>query len=282
MLLGSLASALGLVGGRAVPVVASVVLHASLAVGLVASAAGHSRAGASAPAATIELAVDIETEAPVLVPEPPPAPASTADKAAAAPTHTHPYPVDPSHDARPHDPSEHHDEAAAAHHQETPAHHDHEPAAAAPALVADGAVLPRFTLATGSGTPATGTYVAAGGLGTGTSASPAGHSHDGHDGAGDDVIIAASAVQVPARLAHSVTAAYPAHARADDVEGDVAVEIVVDREGRVIDARVLRPAGHGFDEAALSAVRAYRFSPAQREGHAVRVRMPWSVQFRLR
>jgi len=83
---------------------------------------------------------------------------------------------------------------------------------------------------------------------------------------------AASAVQVPARLVQSAAAAYPAHARADDV----------DREGRVVEARVTRPAGHGFDAAALTAVRAYRFSPAEREGHAVRVRMPWSVQFRLR
>jgi TonB family protein len=104
----------------------------------------------------------------------------------------------------------------------------------------------------------------------------------GASSGGDDVVHSASAVQVAARLVQSVAAAYPVHARADELEGDVGVEIVVDREGRVIDARVIRPAGHGFDDAALAAVRAYRFSPAQREGRAVRVRMPWSVQFRLR
>jgi TonB family protein len=109
-----------------------------------------------------------------------------------------------------------------------------------------------------------------GGVGTGASAG------------GDDVVVAASSVQVAARLVQSVAAAYPAGARSDDIEGEVGVEIVLDREGRVIEARVVRPAGHGFDEAALKAVRAYRFSPAQREGHTVRVRMPWTVQFRLR
>jgi TonB family protein len=101
-------------------------------------------------------------------------------------------------------------------------------------------------------------------------------------GAGDDVVVPAAAVEVAARPVRAVAPTYPAGARADDREGEVTVELVVDRDGRVVEARVTRPAGHGFDEAALTAVRAYRFSPAQRRGRAVRVRMPWSVQFRLR
>jgi TonB family protein len=40
--------------------------------------------------------------------------------------------------------------------------------------------------------------------------------------------------------------------------------------------------GYGFDEAAAAAMRKYRFSPAARDGHAVSVRMPWTVQFRLK
>lgn len=270
---GLLASALV---GRTVPVIASVVLHASVAVGLVASAAGHARGPASVPVAALEIVTET-VEAPLLEPVPPPAaPQAQREEPTPPPTHTHPYPVDPSHDARPHDPSLHHEEAVP--------HHDHddahdvpaaEPAPAAPALVADGAaVLPHFTIASGSGAPAGAVRVAANGTGTGAVG--------GEGPAADDVVVPASSVQVAARLVHSVTAAYPAHARADDVEGDVAVEIVVDRDGRVVEARVTRPAGHGFDDAALAAVRAYRFSPAQRGGKAVRVRMPWSVQFRLR
>jgi TonB family protein len=266
-------------GARSVPVIASVVLHASLAVGLVATAAGHARAGAASPAA--EMTVDLETldtiEPTPVVPVAAPAPPPEVAQNQPLPTHTHPYPVDPSHDAHPHDPSLHHDEA-------TPPDHDRdhdssapEAAAAAPALVATGSALPKFDLSTGSGAP-TGIHVAAGADGSGA-ASGSGSSATS---ATDDVVHAASTVQVAARLVQSVVAAYPVHARADEVEGDVGVEIVVDREGRVIDAKIMRSAGHGFDEAALVAVRAYRFSPAQREGRAVRVRMPWSVQFRLR
>lgn len=264
-------------GARSVPIVASVVLHAGIAAGLVASASGHAQVGRAAP--TVEMTVDVdmlEAAAPPAVVAPPPVPETA--KNVAAPTHTHPYPVDPSHDARPHDPSLAHD------------HHDHDdhhsepeaaPTPAAPALVAEASALPRFDLGSGSGAPMGNRVAAQAAPDTGARAGSSSGSGGG-GGGGDDVVHAASAVQVPARLVQSAASAYPAHARADDVEGEVGVEIVVDREGRVVEARVTRPAGHGFDAAALTAVRAYRFSPAQREGHAVRVRMPWSVQFRLR
>jgi protein TonB len=97
-----------------------------------------------------------------------------------------------------------------------------------------------------------------------------------------EATFAASEVAVPARLMASAALVYPAPARAAEVEADVGVEIVVDARGRVIEARALTTSGFGFDQAALHAVRAYRFSPAQRSGRAVRVRMRWNVQFRLR
>jgi TonB family protein len=77
---------------------------------------------------------------------------------------------------------------------------------------------------------------------------------------------------------------YPATALADGIELDapLAFEIVVDTNGAVISTRPLGVAGHGFDEAALSAVRAFRFTPAKRDGDLVRVRMRWTVEFHLK
>jgi protein TonB len=75
---------------------------------------------------------------------------------------------------------------------------------------------------------------------------------------------------------------YPVAARAEGIEGDVQVELVVNAQGAVETARVVRGAGFGFDEAVLSAVRAWRFDPALKDGRAVRVRIRRSVQFRLR
>jgi protein TonB len=89
-------------------------------------------------------------------------------------------------------------------------------------------------------------------------------------------------VSVPARLLSSSPLVYPPAARQAEIESDFPVEIVVDLDGRVIAARAITRAGYDLDEAALRAIRAYRFSPAMRGGQPVRVRMRWTVQFRLR
>jgi hypothetical protein len=62
------------------------------------------------------------------------------------------------------------------------------------------------------------------------------------------------------------------------VEADVLLDLVVDGEGRVTSARPSAAEGLGLADAA---VRAYRFSPARRAGHPVRVRMRWTVAFCL-
>jgi TonB family protein len=85
-----------------------------------------------------------------------------------------------------------------------------------------------------------------------------------------------------ARLVSSGPLRYPEAARRAELEADVALELVVGPDGRVASARVVRPAGYGLDDEAVRAVRAYRFSPARLDGRPVRVRMPWTVQFRLR
>lgn len=95
-------------------------------------------------------------------------------------------------------------------------------------------------------------------------------------------IIVASHVTTAATLVRSVNPAYPPNARDQGVEATALVEIVVDETGRVIQSRSLTHAGYGFDEAAEAALREYRFTPAKVGDRVVRVRMPWSVEFRLR
>lgn len=88
-------------------------------------------------------------------------------------------------------------------------------------------------------------------------------------------------VSVPARLLVACPVDYPPAARNAGVEADVPVEVVVDTEGHVVSGAALTRSGYGLDEAALRAMRGYRFSPARRDGRPVRVRMRWTVQFRL-
>jgi len=98
----------------------------------------------------------------------------------------------------------------------------------------------------------------------------------------EDAPVPEGSVDAPARLLRGLPPAYPPAARADGVEGDVQIELVVGASGAVENARVVGAAGHGLDEAALAAARQFRFSPAMIAGKPVRVRMSWSIEFRLR
>ena len=138
---------------------------------------------------------------------------------------------------------------------------------AAPALTADEGT-PHFTLPAGGGSgPTFGAVSAAGTPRVEVKV--------------DDTPVPEQGVSTPARLAHGGAPPYPFGARSDHVEGDVVLELVVSTAGAVDSVRAVRGPGHGLDEAAVAAMRDYRFSPAQKDGHAVRVRMHWTMQFRL-
>jgi protein TonB len=129
---------------------------------------------------------------------------------------------------------------------------DAEPAAAAPAPVAE-----RSGVATG----------APGGVPGGLGGTP----------------LALSAVATPPELVDRVVPEYPPRARALQVEGQVLLEVVLDRQGRPeSDIRVLHSVAL-LDAAAIAAVRQWRFRPARdAEGRPVRVLMEVPVRFLLR
>jgi len=91
-----------------------------------------------------------------------------------------------------------------------------------------------------------------------------------------------SAVDTKAQLLSGSAASYTPEAEAAGVEANVPLEIVVDASGAVSSVRALAHIGYGLDEAALRAVRGYRFSPARRAGQALAVRMRWLMRFQLR
>lgn len=74
---------------------------------------------------------------------------------------------------------------------------------------------------------------------------------------------------------------YPEAARRSGIEGDVKLELLVSETGEVLEVKVLRPAGNGFDEVAERLVRRFRFRPAIRGGRPVPARVPWTYKFRL-
>jgi len=86
-------------------------------------------------------------------------------------------------------------------------------------------------------------------------------------------------IKSPAKI-RDVKPAYPAEARAAGVQGVVIVEILVDPAGEVHDVRVLRSIPI-LDEAALDAVRQWRFTPTLLNGEPRSLLMTVTVSFRL-
>jgi periplasmic protein TonB len=74
---------------------------------------------------------------------------------------------------------------------------------------------------------------------------------------------------------------YSEEARKAKYSGTVLVEIIVDAQGNVRDAQVVKNVGMGLDEKALEAVRTWRFKPGTRGGVPVATRVAVEVYFRL-
>lgn len=86
----------------------------------------------------------------------------------------------------------------------------------------------------------------------------------------------------PPSLLREVKPLYTDQARRQGVEGDVVLEIVVQRDGTVGDVKILRRLGAGLDQKAIDAVRQWRFAPARRLGAPIDVVVDVAVEFKLR
>jgi protein TonB len=87
------------------------------------------------------------------------------------------------------------------------------------------------------------------------------------------------AIRQPQKV-HDLLPTYPAIAQAARVQGLVIVEATISEDGRVVNARVLRSIPL-LDEAALEAVRQWRYTPTLLNGVPVPVIMTVTVQFTL-
>jgi TonB family protein len=70
-------------------------------------------------------------------------------------------------------------------------------------------------------------------------------------------------------------------ARRKKFQGNVILSIVVDKRGNVARIKMDKVLGHGLDEHAMEAIKAWRFTPATRNSEPVAVREPVSVGFNL-
>jgi TonB family protein len=88
-----------------------------------------------------------------------------------------------------------------------------------------------------------------------------------------------SGIKAPQRIVN-VAPAYPLIARNAHVEGLIIIEATIDENGNVTRTQILRSIPL-LDEAALAAVRQWKFTPTQLNGVAVPIVMTITVNFKL-
>ena len=78
-----------------------------------------------------------------------------------------------------------------------------------------------------------------------------------------------------------VNPVYPAAAKAEGIYGIVIVEAGINESGVVEDVRVLKPLPGGLDQAAVDAIKQWRFEPGTVDGRPVPVLFNLTINFRL-
>jgi periplasmic protein TonB len=87
-------------------------------------------------------------------------------------------------------------------------------------------------------------------------------------------------IRPPTKIKH-VAPLYPSIAQSNRVQGTVILEAVINEQGEVSQVRVLRSVPL-LDEAAMNAVRQWRFTPTLLNGQAVPIVMTVTVSFQLK
>jgi protein TonB len=72
-------------------------------------------------------------------------------------------------------------------------------------------------------------------------------------------------IQAPTKIVN-VNPEYPELARRARVAGPVIIEAIIDKQGNVVEARIMRGLRLGLDEAALAAVRQWKYTPTYYSG----------------
>jgi len=84
------------------------------------------------------------------------------------------------------------------------------------------------------------------------------------------------------QIVEKVNPVYPAECRKGRIQGEVNVECIIDELGNVKDASVLNSPDDRLSQAALDAVKQWRFQPSELNGEPISVYMSLTLMFRLK
>lgn len=91
---------------------------------------------------------------------------------------------------------------------------------------------------------------------------------------GEDVVTKFDKPPVPTKTPPPT---YPASLKG--VNGMVAVVVVIDEKGSVIEATVTKSSDPAFEDPSLDAIKRWKFKPAEKDGQAVKAKVTIPVRF---
>ncbi len=86
----------------------------------------------------------------------------------------------------------------------------------------------------------------------------------------------------PPNPVREVRPVYPAKCKEKNIEGAVILQVGIDEEGSVIDVELLKGAHKNLDQAAVEALRQWKYQPIKKDGKPVPVTFTVTVDFKLR
>ena len=87
----------------------------------------------------------------------------------------------------------------------------------------------------------------------------------------------------PKKIGPRIEPEYPPDLKAQNLEANVVVEVLIAADGRVRRVNVIAPSPHAaFNQAAVKAAKSQRWSPAQRRGQPIEFTVTYTVRFRLK
>lgn len=123
---------------------------------------------------------------------------------------------------------------------------------------------------TAGGPPATGDFLPSTGTGPGT----------GTEASENAIVYVGGEVKRPIAI-HQPKPSYSETARKARIQGAVVLEAIIDKEGNVVDLKVLKGLPFGLSEEAVKAVRQWKFRPATLNGKPVAVFYNLTANFGL-
>jgi TonB family protein len=88
-------------------------------------------------------------------------------------------------------------------------------------------------------------------------------------------------LEIPPTPVDRVPPEYPSELRTAGVTGMVSLEFIIDHEGDVVAAEVVRSTHPGFEQVALDAVMKWKFNPGRKNGRTVNTRASIDIPFTL-